>query len=108
MDNRNLKITLTLFVVLLLSIAVPAQAQTTLSLLTPVTGNVTPNGTNVWTFSAQNGAVLSFALKAQAKDFDPALTLIDSSGREIISSDDFDYPNSLDPLLEAITMPRTD
>ncbi|MEO8394030.1 MAG: pre-peptidase C-terminal domain-containing protein, partial [Chloroflexota bacterium] len=96
------------FVVLLLSIAVPAQAQTTLSLLTPVTGNVTPNGTNAWAFSAQNGAVLSFALQAQSKDFDPSLMLIDSSGHEIVSSDDYNYPNSLDPLLEAITMPRTD
>src|SRR5215212_9998623 len=107
MDTRNLKIILTLCFVLLLSIAVPAQAQTSLSLLTPVTGNVTPNGTNIWTFSAQNGAVLSFALQAQSKDLDASMTLTDSSGREVISSDDYDYPNSLDPLLEAITMPRT-
>ena len=108
MDTRKLKITLTLFFVALLSIAVPAQAQTSLSLLTPVTGNVTPNGTNSWTFTAQNGAVLSFALQAQSKDFDPAMSLSDSSGHEVISSDDYNYPASLDPLLEAITMPRTD
>jgi hypothetical protein len=108
MDTRNLKIILTLCFVLLLSIAVPAQAQTSLSLLTPVTGNVTPNGTNIWTFSAQNGAVLSFALQAHSKDLDASMTLTDSSGHEVISSDDYDYPNSLDPLLEAITMPRTD
>ena len=108
MDTRNLKITFTLVVVALLSIALPAQAQTTLSLLTPVTGSVPANGTNVWMFSAQNGAVLSFALHAESNEFDAALTLTDSSGREVISSDDYDYPNNLDPLLEAITMPRTD
>ena len=108
MDTRKLKLTFTLCIVLLLSIAVPAQAQASLSLLTSVTGNLTPNGKDIWTFNAQNGAVLSFALQAQSKDFDPALTLTDSSGHEFISSDDYNYPASLDPLLEAITMPRTD
>lgn len=106
MDARNLKITL--FLVLILSVAFPAQAQTALPLATPVTGSVTPDTPGVWTFSAQNGAVLSFALTAQSADFDPAITVTDSSGREVVSSDDYNYPDSLDPLLEAITMPRTD
>ncbi|MCC6802779.1 MAG: hypothetical protein IT319_07840 [Anaerolineae bacterium] len=106
MDARKLKITLLLAV--LLSVALPAQAQETLPLATPVTGSVTAGATNAWTFFAQNGAVLSFALEAQTDGFDPAMTLTDSSGREIVSSDDYNYPDSLDPLLEAITMPRTD
>jgi hypothetical protein len=36
------------------------------------------------------------------------MTLTDSSGNVVTRSDDYDYPNSLDPLLEAITMPRAD
>ena len=108
MDDRKLKLTLTLCIILLFSIALPAQAQTSLSLLTPITGNLTPNGQDTWTFTAQNGAVLSFVLQAQSKDFDPVMTVTDSSGREVISSDDYDYPTNLNPLLEAITLPRTD
>ncbi len=106
MDARNLKITLLLVAVL--SLAFPAQAQDALPLVTPVTGSLAPNETDAWTFSAQNGAVLSFALQAQSDGFDPAITLTDSSGHEVIHSDDYNYPDSLDPLLEAVTMPRTD
>ncbi|HVU10238.1 MAG TPA: pre-peptidase C-terminal domain-containing protein [Phototrophicaceae bacterium] len=108
MDARKLKILRYLIVLLALSIAVPAQAQTTLTMLQPLTGSITPNGTNAWTFNAQSGAVLSFALQATTDQFDPVLTLADSSGHEVVSSDDYDYPTSLNPLLEAITMPRTD
>lgn len=106
MDARKLKITLLL--VVLLSVAIPAQAQDTLPLVTSVTGSISAGGTNTWTFFAQNGAVLSFALEAQSDSFDAAMTLTDSSGREVVSNDDYNYPDSLNPLLEAITMPRTD
>src|SRR5664279_5329664 len=106
MDARNLKITL--FLIIVLSIALPAQAQTALTVLIPVTGTVPADSSNAWTFNAQNGAVLSFALETQSKSFDAAMTLTDSSGHEVVSSDDFNYPDSLNPLLEAITMPRTD
>ncbi len=108
MDARKLKLTLLLALVLALSISHPAQAQTSLSLRQPVTGSVQPNRTNDWTFSAQSGAVLSFTLEAQTDGFDPQMTLTDSSGHEVVSSDDYDYPASLNPLLEAVTMPRTD
>jgi hypothetical protein len=54
MDARKLKITLLLLFVL--GFALPAQAQTPLALLTPVTGEITPGGTNAWTFSAQSGS----------------------------------------------------
>ena len=106
MDARKLKITY--FLILVLAVAFPAQAQTSLTLLQPVTGNVPANGTSTWTFNAQNGAVLSFALEAQSSGFDPVMTLADSSGHEVVSSDDYNYPSNLNPLLEAITMPRTD
>ena len=106
MDLPKLKITL--FLALVLSLAFPAQAQDALALLTPTSGSVPPGGTNTWTFSAQNSAVLSFALEAESDNFDTAITLTDSSGNEVVSSDDYNYPDSLNPLLEAITIPRTD
>lgn len=106
MATLKLKITLTLLI--LLAFALPAQAQQSLPLATPTSGSIQPNGTQAWTFSAQSGAVLSFAAAAASPDFDAALTLSDSSGRALISSDDYNYPDSLDPLLEAVTMPRTD
>ncbi len=106
MATLKLKITLSLFI--LLAFALPASAQQTLPLATPTSGSVPPNGVQTWTFSAQSGSVLSFAAAAASPDFDPMLTLSDSSGRDLISNDDYNYPNSLDPLLEAVTMPRTD
>ena len=103
MAHRKLKITL--FLLLVLSFALPAQAQSTLPLNTPIAGSVPPGGANVWTFTAPNSAVLSFTLQSESDGFDAAMTLADSSGNEIISSDDYNYPASLDPLLEVITMP---
>src|SRR5215207_5819610 len=107
MDARKLKITFVL--ALVLSLAVPAQAQATpLPLNIPTAGTIAPGETNVWTFTAQNSAVLSFTLQSQSDGFDPVMTLTNSSGNVVTRSDDYDYPNSLDPLLEAIAMPRAD
>lgn len=107
MDTRKLKITFLLGLVL--SVALPAQAQATpLPLNTPTAGTIAPGETNIWTFTAQNSAVLSFVLQSQSEGFDPMMTLTDSSGNVITHSDDYDYPNSLDPLLEALAMPRAD
>lgn len=106
MEAHKLKITLVLALFLLL--ALPVQAQSTLPLNTPSEGSVSPGGTSVWTFTAPNSAVLSFVLQSNTDGFDPAMTLTDSSGNEIIRSDDYNYPDSLDPLLEIITMPRAD
>jgi Bacterial pre-peptidase C-terminal domain len=107
MDALKLKVTLILLAAFCL--AVPAQAQSAvLSLLSPVNASVPPNGTNTWTFNAVSGAVVSFKLEATSQDFDPQMVLTDSGGREIDSSDDYDYPNNPNPLLEAITIPYTD
>ncbi len=107
MDAPKLKITLILFAALCL--AFPVQAQNAvLPLLSPVTSSVPPNGTSVWTFNAVSGAVVSLKLEATSQNFDPQMVLTDSSGHEIDSSDDYDYPNSPNPLLEAVTIPRTD
>lgn len=107
MDTRKLKILLVLALALLLAISARAQS-TALVLNVPASGTIAPGETNTWTFSAQNSAVLSFSLQSESDSFDPAISLTDSSGNRIISSDDFNYPDSLDPLLEAVTMPRAD
>src|SRR5579871_1855522 len=99
MDARKLKILLCLIALLALCIALPAQAQNALTLLQTVTGTITANGTSAYTFSAQNGEVLSFTLEATTGTFDPILTLSDSSGHEVVMSDDYDYPDNLNPLL---------
>lgn len=113
MDARKLstitRIVLFASLIAILPRAISIQAQTSLSLLTPVEGEIAPGTTDQWTFSAVNGAVLSFSVAADtATDLDPAVVLTDSSGRAVLSSDDYNYPTSLDPLLEAVTMPRTD
>ncbi len=108
MATLKLKITFILLILVGLVLPVPAFAQQTLTPATPVSGSVPPNGVQRWTFPAQSGAVLSFAVEAASPDFDAALTLADSSGREVLSSDDVSYPDDLNPLLEAVTIPRTD
>jgi hypothetical protein len=86
----------------------PAQAQDTLELFSPVTGQIASGSEQRWTFSAPNGAVLSFHVEATSGSLDPAFRLSSGAGVEIIGNDDYDYPKSRDALLEAITMPRTD
>jgi hypothetical protein len=79
------------------------------ALLTPnqtVTGSVPRNGSSTWRFQAYTGSVMSFLVEG-IDGFDPILTLSDANGRELTGSDDFDYPNSLDALLEAVTLART-
>lgn len=107
MDTRKLKTLLVFALTLMLAISVEAQANT-LVLNTPAEGSLAPGESDTWTFTAQNSAVLSFALQSQTDGFDAAIVLTDSSGTRIISNDDYNYPDSFDPLLEAITMPRND
>lgn len=107
MDTRKLKTFLVFVLALSLAVSVQAQANT-LVLNTPVEGSLAPGASNTWTFTAQNSAVLSFSLQSQTDGFDAALVLTDSSGNRIIGNDDYNYPDSFDPLLEAVTMPRND
>jgi hypothetical protein len=113
MDARKLKAAarcvVFAFLIALLPAAPAALAQSVLPLGTPVEGEIALGTTNQWTFNAISGSVLSFVVEADpAGDLDPAILLTDSSGRAVLSSDDYNYPDSLDPLLEAVTMPRTD
>lgn len=86
----------------------PAGAQQrTLAFNTTAESTIAPNTTDPWGFMGYSGGVVSLVVQAEGA-FDPTLTLQDSAGRTIIASDDYNYPDSRDSLLEAITLPRTD
>lgn len=92
----------------LLLITPAAQAQSRLSLYTPVEGMVEAGGSQSWQYAAQSGEVVSFLVEAATGDFDPLLTITDRAGNVLIGNDDYAYPETRDSLLEAITLPRTD
>ncbi|PJF24977.1 MAG: hypothetical protein CUN53_15100, partial [Phototrophicales bacterium] len=81
-------------------------AQDTLPPNQTVTGVVPANGVSSWRFQAYTGGVMSFLVEG-TDGFDPILTLSDASGRELTGNDDFDYPDSTNALLEAVTLTRT-
>ncbi|MBZ0281218.1 MAG: hypothetical protein K8L97_10790 [Anaerolineae bacterium] len=88
---------------------IPTLAQNnTLEPLSPVTGQIESGGTQSWTFNAADGAVFSFHIQAETGDLDPAFTISNSAGTALIGNDDYDYPDTNDALLEAITFPRLD
>lgn len=82
------------------------QAQETLIPNQTVTGVVPENGVSSWRFQAYIGGVMSFLVEG-IDGFDPILTLSDANGRELTGNDDFDYPDSTNALLEAVTLTRT-
>jgi hypothetical protein len=107
MDLRLLiRLVLALFMALLAFAPSYAQ-QRTLNLNDLTTSSVAPDSTDEWGFPAYSGEVVSLLVQAEG-DFDPMLTLQDGAGRLLVASDDYDYPNSRDSLLEAVTLPRTD
>ncbi len=83
------------------------QAQSALTPNTPISSSIAANGAQNWTFQAYTGGVWSFHVEGEA-DFDPMIALTDSSGRELTANDDYDYPNTRDALLEAVTVNRID
>jgi Bacterial pre-peptidase C-terminal domain len=86
----------------------PVLAQDTLQLFSPVTGQIAAGSQQQWTFTAPNGAVLSFSVESTSGNLDPAFSISSSAGTELIRNDDYNFPASRDALLEAITIPRTD
>jgi hypothetical protein len=82
------------------------QAQDTLIPNQTVTGSVPQNGTSIWRFQAYTGGVMSFLVEG-LDGFDPIMTLSDANGRELTGNDDFNYPDTADALLEAVTLTRT-
>jgi hypothetical protein len=103
-----LKISLKLFVpvTLLLTLGAPARAQTsTLVPYVPIEGALNGDAQS-WTFSGRTGEPLSFMVEAISGDLDPVLTISDQTGNRLITNDDYNYPDSRDSLLEAITIPE--
>lgn len=85
-----------------------AQDDPVLEFFTPQSGTITPSqATQGWSFDALANEVVSVHVRATSTDFDPLVQIVDIDGRVIISNDDYDYPNTRDALLEAITLPRT-
>lgn len=82
-------------------------AQSPLTVNTPVEGTVSENADQRWTFQSFLGGVWSFVVEGQ-DGFDPVIALSDTSGRILTGNDDYDYPNTRDALLEAVTLNRTD
>lgn len=98
-----------LLALLALVLWTPTAAQTTsITPLTPYEGTITvPGETQSWSFSGQEGGVVSVLVTATG-ELDPVLELRSSSGQVLITNDDFAYPGRRDALLQAITLPRID
>ncbi|MBL8134756.1 MAG: PPC domain-containing protein [Anaerolineae bacterium] len=85
-----------------------ADAQEALQILDTVTGELAANDSHDYAVNGRSGEVVSFRVEAQSSGLDAALILTDSSGRVIAADDDRAYPDQLDPLLQAVTLPRAD
>lgn len=97
-----------LFVLLalgLLALQVNAQATGELRRFVPQAGDL-DDGPQTYRFTANTGEPLSFIVQTTEGDLDPVLTLRDRSGQVLIGNDDYNYPDSRDALLEAVTIPE--
>ncbi len=102
---------ISLLIALLISMNPQLNAQdtnTTLTVTAPVDGNIGSGSSQIWTFSAVEGEVLSFLTHTTSGNLDPQITISNSKGEPFLSNDDYAYPDNQDALLEAITMPHTD
>lgn len=90
----------------LLGLPAAAQDDGRLTLLAPVAGRLESGSAQTWSFNARLGEPLSFVVETISGNLDPVLIIQDSSGAEIIRSDDAHYPDNLNPLLEAVSFPR--
>jgi hypothetical protein len=102
---------MSLLIAVLISLNHHVNAQdtnTTLNITAPVDGNIGSGTSQIWTFSAIEGEVLSFVAHTTSGNLDPQFTISNSKGETFLSNDDYAYPDNQDALLEAITMPRTD
>jgi Bacterial pre-peptidase C-terminal domain len=103
-----MRILLILVMIDLLGFAVQAQDDTVLERFAPVSGSLDSGGSQIWTFNAAEGEVLSFVLRPTSGDLDPMLTITTSNNTLLLANDDYAYPDSPDALLEAVTIPRPD
>ncbi len=91
---------------ILIGTATAVQAQNTLERGQPTQSELAAGASESWTFTAYEGEALSFVVES-AGDLDPMLSIGTSGGSELIANDDYNYPESSDALLEAVTFPRT-
>jgi hypothetical protein len=86
-------------------LSVTAQDSNALSPNIPVSGEITSSAGQFWTFQAAKDQPLSFRLAATSEGLDTAFRITDTAGATIIENDDYNYPDTTDSLLEAITLP---
>lgn len=71
-------------------------------------GNISRIGdTQTWTFDALADEALSIVIEPTVPFFDSTLQIVDESGRVVLTSDDFAYPDDINATVEAITIPRS-
>jgi hypothetical protein len=108
MDAKIVKKVCFVVVAFLLFSTATIQAQSDdLVLFVPIDGVLNANASNLYTFTAREGMILSFLAQAQDTALDPILSIQNTRGETIISNDDYDYPNRTDALIEAFTAPQT-
>ncbi|MGJ3238249.1 MAG: hypothetical protein ACFE0Q_06045 [Anaerolineae bacterium] len=79
-------------------------AQQTLDLNTMLEGTVSRGETVRYNFNAREGQLLSFVASAE-DSLDPILHIESVSNTLIMRNDDYDYPNTLDAIIEGFTAP---
>lgn len=73
-----------------------------------VEGNLAAAEKHYFTLNALALTLLSFRVEAIDDQLDPMLEVFDSTGKLIISNDDYGYPDGKDAIIQAFVMPRTD
>lgn len=79
---------------------------TTFDAYTSVVGNLSAGQSDEWSFNAVDGEVVSFFTEASST-LDPVLTLQTETGAVLTFDDDYDYPNTTNSIIQALTIPYT-
>ena len=80
----------------------------TLVLGSQVENTLSPNETHRYSLTILELTLVSFRVQALSESLDPQLAIYDGSGELVISNDDFDFPDSLDALIQAFVIPKSD
>lgn len=96
-----------IFSLLMLVYNTQAQSSNTLTLLEEQTGTITADVAELWAFDALADEIVTIRVNSTNANLDPYMTIRDTSDRIIFQNDDLAYPDNLNPIAEAITIPRT-
>ena len=89
--------------------AIPLRAQErALQLGSQVEAALSPRQSHLYQLSVPELTLLSIHVRSLDGSLDPVLRVSNSSGTEIIANDDYDYPDGLDAVIQAIVIPRSD